>query len=123
MQVTSLRAVSPATPDPQENKIRESARDFEALLIAQLLNSFRGDGEDDCLGGGASSATMSEFAGQHLAQVISRQGGLGLHELIVQGLLRKQNSAAETQAGGNRPLSLPKGQGDVTQTAEGTLSR
>lgn len=122
MQIAPVPATASATsaaPGSQEAKIRETARDFEALLIAQILNSFRGENDDDPLGGGSSSSTMMEFAGQHLAEVMSRQGGLGLHDLIVQGLLRKEESAAITQTGDRIGISAPAGQSSLRQVPRG----
>ena len=86
----------PASAD--QAKIREAATDFEALLIGQMLRSFAA--ESSALSGDpdASSSTMIEFAEQHLSRVMSMQGGLGLRDLIVRGLLRKEASAPQTQS-------------------------
>jgi len=109
IETSSVGFAPPA--NSQETKLREAAMDFEALLIAQVLHSFRGDAGDKGLNGdsNSSSSTMMEFAEQHLAQVMSRQGGLGLHQLIVQGLSRKEGSASETQAAGDRTFTAPTG--------------
>lgn len=93
-------SLAPAQPGVESDaKVREAAKDFEALLIAQLLQSFRSEADDGCFSGsgGSSCSTMLEFAEQHLAQVMSRQGGLGLHDIIMQGLQRRGDSAAEAQ--------------------------
>lgn len=97
IHATTLSLVRPEAGN--DTKVREAAKDFEALLIAQLLQSFRSEAEDGCLSGSgdSSSSTMLEFAEQHLAQVMSRQGGLGLHDIIMQGLQRRNDSAAEAQ--------------------------
>lgn len=76
-------APSANSPD----KIRDSARQFEALLIGQLMRTMR-----ESSGGGLGSgddqagASMSEFAEQQMAQVLSANGGFGLASLIEQGL-------------------------------------
>ncbi len=113
MRVESNPMTLQPSANSQESKIREAAMDFEALLIAQMLHSFRGETDGSGLSGdsdSSSSTTMLEFAEQHLSQVISRQGGLGLHELIVQGLVRKEESAGETQAADSLTVAPPAGQ-------------
>lgn len=112
MQIQPIQS-APAEPAPEsERRLREAARDFEALLIGQILESFRSEIEEGCLAGGgsATATTMLEFAEQQLAQVLSRQGGLGLHEIIVQGLRRKDDaSTLETQTAGQLVLGGPPG--------------
>ena len=111
MRIQPSPIAPPSPANPSEAKLREAAMDFEALLIAQVLHSFRGETETGGLGGesASSSATMMEFAEQHLSHVISRQGGLGLHELIVQGLLRSESSAAATQTPSGDGIVPPAG--------------
>ncbi len=84
---------NPALPDasgkPDAAKIKETAKQFEALLIGQIMRSMReagggwlGSGEDQ------TGATMAEFAEQQVAQILGAQGGFGLAALIEQGLSR-----------------------------------
>jgi Rod binding domain-containing protein len=75
---------------------REAARDFEALLIGQLLKSAREGG--GWLGAEDQTALCAmEFAEQQLAGLLAQAGGLGLAGLIEQGLERQQQ-AADTAA-------------------------
>src|SRR5215469_2638794 len=93
---TSLPSVSP-TDSPE--KIRDAAQQFEALLIAQVLNMAH-DPEGGWLGGGDSaSGAATSFAEQQFAQVIAQKGGFGLSTLIAQGLGHKQDRAAPLPAG------------------------
>lgn len=73
-------------------KVREAAQQFEALLLGQILRSAResaggwsGDASGDC---------ATDFAEQQFAQLLSKQGGLGLASLIAAGLERKTGEAA-----------------------------
>jgi Rod binding domain-containing protein len=65
-----------------------AAKDFEALLIAQMLRSAReaggSEGWLDSGGGAASSAV--EFAEQQLASTMAASGGLGLAKLVSKSL-------------------------------------
>lgn len=70
---------------PEQRRLAQAAADFEALLVAQLLKSGRtagwmGTGEDQ------ASASMIEMAKEHLAAVIASSGGLGLRDLLMEGL-------------------------------------
>ena len=74
-----------ATPAPAETKerIQSAARDFEALLIEQMLRTAREtaqtslDGESD-----AARETALDMADQEVARLMARQGGLGLAAMI-----------------------------------------
>jgi Rod binding domain-containing protein len=89
--ILSTVAPLPGT-DPQIGKhddpakIRDAAQQFEALLLAQVLQSahdgggWLGSGED------SSGSCASGFAEQQLALTMARQGGFGLAGLISKGL-------------------------------------
>lgn len=99
--------IAPVADGASPGKIRESARQFEALLIGQIMRSmcessggWLGSGED------GSGASMTEFAEQQMAQVLSANGGFGLATLIEQGVSRggqpqKPENAKEPLSGGN----------------------
>lgn len=84
----------PAKPDSPA-KIRDAAAQFEALLLGQLLKSMHGDGSGGWLGTGEDQAStaMLEIADEHLARVLAAQGGLGLANLVVEGLEPKPSAA------------------------------
>jgi Rod binding domain-containing protein len=79
----------PTTHNPPD--VRQAAEQFEALLVGQMLKCMRASGSEGWLGTGEDQAggLMLELAEEHLAQVLASQGGLGLANLIVQGLSRK----------------------------------
>lgn len=70
--------------------LRQAAAEFEALLVAEMLKAARASG-DGWLGIGEdeAGATMVELAEQQFAQALAGAGGLGLAELIVEGLRAK----------------------------------
>jgi len=82
------RAVGSAPGQRPAKSVEEAARQFEALLIGQLLKGARGDDEDGWLGSGsdAGSATAAELAEEQFAQALARSGGLGLSAHIVSSL-------------------------------------
>jgi flagellar protein FlgJ len=63
-------------------KIKESAQQFEALLIGQILHSAQSTdggwlGSDD-----SSSSSATDFAEEQLANSMAKQGGFGLAKMI-----------------------------------------
>jgi Rod binding domain-containing protein len=91
--LSSLTPASmPAAAAPQ-TKIEGAAKQFEALMIAQMLRTARENTED----GDSSSSTMLDVADQQFSQVLANNGGLGLAKLVVKGLTNanQQPSAIE----------------------------
>ena len=90
--------ITPAPKDSPE-KIKDAARQFEALLISQMMKTMRdseggwmGTDEDD-----ASSSAM-EYAQEMFAQSLSSGGGLGLANLVAKGLIPAATTADEPPA-------------------------
>jgi Rod binding domain-containing protein len=86
-----LTAGSDATPAPKADpaKVRDAAKQFESLLIGQMLRQVR---EASSLEPGDQSATaILEMAEQQFAQVMAANGGMGLAKLIVQGMTPKDS--------------------------------
>jgi Rod binding domain-containing protein len=77
----------------ETGKLHQAARSFEALLVAQMLQSALQ------AGGGApegADSTMFEMGEQYLAEAISSRGGLGLAGLIEKQLTRAGRTPPET---------------------------
>ena len=88
---------TPPKKDSPE-QIRKAAQDFEALLLARMLQSIR----ESALSGLSdepdnAGAVALEMAEQQMAQVMAANGGLGLSRLIASGLEppRRLPAAAE----------------------------
>jgi Rod binding domain-containing protein len=95
----SLSAIASAISLPDQadekevGKRTQSSRDFEALLIGQMLHSVReegsgwlGSGDDDS--GGDSSDAAFGLGEEQLAQAIAQGGGFGLGKFIDRALAR-----------------------------------
>ncbi|HKW98414.1 MAG TPA: hypothetical protein VJN43_11830 [Bryobacteraceae bacterium] len=86
--------VSPSlTPPPAQEKrndpakIENAAKQFESLLIGQILKSMHEAGSAGWMGTSDSSADSAmELAEEQFAQAIASRGGLGLAKLITKGL-------------------------------------
>jgi len=81
------------TPQPKDgsNKVAGAARDFEALLLGQILKSaheeggWLGAGDDDA---GEAAVGLGE---EQLARTIAASGGFGFSKLIESGLRNQQD--------------------------------
>jgi len=84
----------PARPQDTPARVKDAARQFEALLIGQMMKSMR-DSEGGWLGTGSddSSSSAMEYGQEIFAQAMAQNGGLGLTDLIAKGL----EKASETQ--------------------------
>jgi peptidoglycan hydrolase FlgJ len=79
----TLGTLAPTVDTPR--KIEGAARQFEALLLGQMLRSIR-DSEDD-----PTNSAMLDVADQQFAQMLANNGGIGLARLIVKGLKPMQS--------------------------------
>ena len=82
----TVPSTHPVANDPA--KIRDAAQQFEALLLAELLHTANPDGGWLGSGEGGAGSTAVGFAEQALAGSIARHGGIGLSNLIAEGLKR-----------------------------------
>lgn len=79
----------PAPPPPKT--VEAAARQFEALMIGQLLKEARGD-EGGWLGSGedSGSATAAGLAEEQFAQALAQSGGIGFSAQIVASLSARE---------------------------------
>jgi flagellar protein FlgJ len=101
-------AISGVNPKPKDDpaKVKEAAKQFEALLIGQMMKSMSdaeggwlGTGEDD------SAASAMEYAQESFAQAMAASGGLGISTLVANGLA-KGTETAPADAAGQTPAAV-----------------
>ncbi len=86
MKIPGISPASASTVQPTADaKALDAARQFEALLLAQILRAAHNGGGDD---------SVNELADQQLAAAIAQRGGLGLSDLIAKALESQSRSAA-----------------------------
>lgn len=80
----------PASAPDDPAKVKDAAKQFESLLLAQMLKSLR-DSEGGWLGTGGdeSSSSAMEYAQESFAQALSARGGLGLAAMVEKGFQAK----------------------------------
>lgn len=94
MTITPLNSTHTAAQGNSPERIKDAAKQFEALLIGQLLKDARearGDQEDQ------TTTSIQEMSEQQLATAMTSGGGLGMAKLIIGGL----NARASYQSGEN----------------------
>jgi Rod binding domain-containing protein len=82
--LTGVPQATPTKPEATSTRTVEAAKQFEALLIGQMLRSVREAGADDDEDN--ASATMYDVADQQFSQLLANNGGLGLSRMIASGL-------------------------------------
>ena len=96
--------IAPITTDVLTNrpdkstKIESAAKEFEAMMISQMLkaahaaggSSWSGD-EDD------ANSTLTDMGEQQLAQALASGGGLGLAKMVVAGLSGHADQSQSTK--------------------------
>ena len=87
----NLPAAAPmtASTQPKPKNAVEAARQFEALMIGQMLRSAHESGNgsfDPESGESATSDPLFDLADQQLAQLLANNGGFGLAKLIANSL-------------------------------------
>jgi Rod binding domain-containing protein len=87
----TIGAITPSTIDTAgaPTKVEGAAKQFEALMIAQMLRTARENTADQ----DSSGSTMLDLADQQFSQVLANNGGLGLAKLVVNGINQGQINA------------------------------
>jgi Rod binding domain-containing protein len=82
-----FNALGKARPQDDPEKIVSAARQFEGLLIGQMMKSMH-DSDGGWLGTGddESASSAMEYGQEIFAQAMAQSGGLGLANLIAKGL-------------------------------------
>lgn len=73
------------TGQPAPKTAQGAAKQFEALLIGQMLRGVREESADDD-DDDNESATMFDVADQQFSQLLANNGGFGLSRMIASGL-------------------------------------
>lgn len=84
LQLQNLRYELPAGTEAEQ--IRQVAEDFEAMFIKQMLDSMRStlNPENQLVDTGMAGEIYDDMLYDEYAQIMSRTGGLGLAEMIIQ---------------------------------------
>lgn len=78
--ISAVSGVQDSASVPKPGGVETSARDFEALLIAQLLRAAREGAES------AEADSVMQMAESQFASVLAANGGLGLAAIVTKAL-------------------------------------
>lgn len=101
--LTASPAPSQSLPSPPPQavateRMRETARQFEASFLAQMLKPmFEGLSTEAPFGGGEAEGTWRGFLVEQMAKQTVRAGGIGMADRVVAQMLKMQE-AQETVA-------------------------
>jgi len=82
---------------PKTDKVTDAARQFEALIVGQVLKAARASSDGGWLGSGEDDQTGQlalEMAEQGFAQAVASRGGLGIAKMMSPMLRRDEAKAA-----------------------------
>ncbi len=100
-------AVSPSLLTPtvtapgvvETARMRETAEQFEASFLAQMLKPmFEGISTDGPFGGGEAEGQWRSFMIDEMAKQTVRSGGIGLADTVVAEMIRMQAEQSPVQA-------------------------
>ncbi|MFN3814821.1 rod-binding protein [Brevundimonas sp.] len=87
-----------------ETRIRQTARDFEATFLSQMLRPmFEGLSTEAPFGGGHAEETWRGFMIDEMGKQISRSGGIGLADQVMAEMIRMQSGQSTVPSEGDAP--------------------
>lgn len=127
IDIADARALKFRATSGDKEALREAARQFESLMVAQMLKSMRQtrfSEEDDPLTGGESLKLYQGMLDQQWAAKLSNGRGLGFADMLVKSLERQagQTDQAEAAASQQAPAA-DANQGSSTLPRLGGASR
>lgn len=100
MEASAIRTQTPSGEPAPPRDLESLARDFEALLVGELLKAARAGGSGGWLGEeDAAAESALGLAEQELARAIAAGGGLGLARLALEGLERSATRSSSAPQG------------------------
>ena len=82
---------APVADSDQVRKIKQSAQDFEAVLLRQMLKEIRSSALADSNKG--SNSTYLDMADEQLANQLASQGGFGFGKAMADQMLKQVQAA------------------------------
>ena len=99
--LVSAKPLSSGMADtPQIQKIKQTAQDFEAVLLRQMMREIRNSAFSESSKGG-SNATYLSLADEQLANTMAAQGGFGFGKAMADQMLKQVQAAKLITSGAN----------------------
>lgn len=91
MTHASGRALPNVPKNADLNKLRETAQDFEAVFLSQMLKPmFEGIETDGMFGGGQGEEMWRSLMVDEYGKSIAKQGGIGIADAVMRTMLEMQ---------------------------------
>jgi flagellar protein FlgJ len=108
-----VHAAGVTTPTPtgmspaEERRLRSTAHEIESIFLAHMLKTMRqASGSKGTPLSGQGQRVYQEMMDEHLGRALSKGGGLGLSDMLVRDVLRRQGV---TKNPSSRAVDLSKG--------------
>lgn len=120
----SLESTGGESSRPDLTAVRALAQQFESLLLAQMLREMRESLDEESKGDDLGGSMLTDAFTSELGLSLSRSGGVGLSEFLIQSLARRATSgAAASPIAGLEALSAPAPAPTDLAVSAGTISR
>ena len=91
--LVSAKPLSSGVADtPQIQKIKQTAQDFEAVLLRQMMREIRNSAFSESSKGGSNAAYLS-LADEQMANNMAAQGGFGFGKAMAQQMIQQAQAA------------------------------
>ena len=97
--ISAKPLAAPVADSEQVKKIKQSAQDFEAVLLRQLLREVRSSSLSDS--SKSSNSTYLQMADEQLANQLAAQGGFGFGKSMAEQMLKQVQAAKLITPGAN----------------------
>jgi flagellar protein FlgJ len=108
-----VSAAGATTPTPtvmspaEERRLRNTAHEIESIFLAQMLKTMRqASGSKSAPLSGQGQRVYQEMMDEHLGRALSKGGGLGLSDMLIRDVLRRQGGAKNPSS---LAVDVPKG--------------
>jgi Rod binding domain-containing protein len=97
--ISAKPLAAPVADSDHVKKIKQSAQDFEAVLLRQLLREVRSSSLTDS--SKSSNSTYLQMADEQLANQLAAQGGFGFGKSMAEQMLKQVQAAKLITSGPN----------------------
>lgn len=90
--LAAARSNGPDRPrGPQTaDSVRDTAEEFEAVFLAQMVEQMMGESTESSFGGGPGEAAFKSMLNEEFAKVMAKAGGIGLADSLAREMLALQ---------------------------------
>ncbi|MBO9540052.1 rod-binding protein [bacterium] len=78
---------------PEQQKIKAAAREFEAIMLHQMLKTMRSTVKPGALEGGSTMATYRDMMDEQTARSLAHGRGVGLADVIARQMMELDKPA------------------------------